>query len=203
MLYASVLVLAYLIGSIPTAVWIGKFFYKTDVREHGSKNAGATNTFRVLGKKPALSVFLIDVAKGFLPVYFLPILLLPFEMGTETYVLWQILLGVCVVLGHTLPVFALFRGGKGVASLLGIVFALQPFAALFALGVFMLVLFIFRYVSLGSMIAGISFPCYIFFIDARPLWSLRIFSLLVAVLLIYTHRKNINRLLNKQEPTLW
>ncbi len=188
---------AYLLGSIPTAVWIGKQFYGIDVREFGSGNAGATNTFRVLGKKAGIPVLLFDIIKGSIAValaYFSSL-----ETGSAAFINLQLGLGVAVLIGHIFPVFAGFRGGKGVATLLGLVICILPAACGIALIVFLATLFLTRYVSLSSMMAGASFPFILHFILKNENQVLTIFSITVAVLLILTHRKNIIRLFKNQE----
>ncbi len=194
------LVVTYLIGSVPSAVWVGKAFHGIDVREHGSGNAGATNTFRVLGKKAGIPVLLLDVLKGTIAVN---LVLIQSKYAIEDiapYTNLKLAFGFCAVLGHIFPLFAGFRGGKGIATLLGIVLAVHPPAALSSLGVFLLVLTLTKYVSLGSMIAGITFPLFILFVfTENQVLSLIIFSSVVAVLIIITHQKNIIRLLNHDE----
>lgn len=198
MLFAiGLILLAYLLGSVPTAVWVGKSFYGIDVREFGSGNAGATNTFRVLGKKAGIPVLIFDIVKGSLAValaYFSN-----FEPGGNEFINFQLGLGVAVLIGHIFPVFAGFRGGKGVATLLGIVVCILPVACSISLLVFLFVLFATRYVSLSSMSAGLVFPFVLHFILHNTNEVLTIFSVTVAVLLIITHRKNIKRLLKNQE----
>lgn len=188
---------AYLLGSIPTSVWIGKLFFNIDVREFGSGNAGATNTFRVLGKKAGIPVLIIDILKGSAAVA------LSYATGfypeTDFFVNFQIGLCVAALLGHIFPVFAGFRGGKGVATLLGAVICINPIACSIALVIFLIVLLTTRYVSLSSMLSGISFPVILNVFMQNDNFSLTIFSILVALILILTHRKNIIRLLNKQE----
>ncbi len=192
-------ILAYLLGSIPTSVIIGKTFYNVDVREFGSKNAGATNTFRVLGFKPGIVVFLIDGAKGFAAAYVLNVVfhldnILPFPI-----IFIQFLLSICAVLGHIYPIFAGFKGGKGVATLLGAVFGILPFGALLSFGVFVSVFSFSRFVSLSSMIGGFSFPFWVYFVLGRhDSWTVG-FSIFFAALLIFTHRKNIQRLIRGEE----
>ena len=189
---------AYLLGSIPSAVWIGRAAKGVDVREHGSKNAGATNTMRVLGVKIGIPVLLIDVFKGFAAV--LLIRLLPtFETGTNAFVNFQLALGAAAVLGHIFPIFAGFRGGKGVATIVGILLALHWQATLVAIAVFFVILFISKYVSLSSLIMGLSYPVSVIFIFKTNSISLTIFSIVVSILLIITHRKNISRLLHGKE----
>ena len=189
---------AYLLGSIPSAVWIGKMTKGVDVREHGSKNAGATNTMRVLGVKIGIPVLLIDVFKGFAAVklaLFSPV----FEAGTNSFVNFQLMLGVAAVIGHVFPVFAGFRGGKGVATIVGILLALHLKATLVAIVVFFITLFISKYVSLSSLMMGLSFPVSVILIFKTDSISLKIFSIAVCILLFITHRKNISRLINKNE----
>lgn len=189
---ALLIIIAYLLGSIPSAVWIGKKYYGIDIREHGSKNAGATNTLRVLGARAALPVFLIDVLKGFVAVSLSHLAGLP----TENQVInLKIILVVTAVLGHIFPVFAGFRGGKGVATLAGSILAVYPPAVLLCLATFALILIVTHYVSLGSMIAGAMFPVYTVFVYGQTYMPLVIFGCIIAVLLIVTHRKNIKRLI--------
>jgi acyl phosphate:glycerol-3-phosphate acyltransferase len=188
---------AYLIGSIPTAVWVGKIFYKIDVREHGSGNAGATNTFRVLGYKAGIPVLVVDIVKGIAAaslVTYTPIL-----AHTNPYINYQIVFGLSALLGHIFPIFAGFRGGKGVATILGVVIGIHLASAAIAIGIFVLFLLVFRYVSLASMMAGLSFPIIIMTLFPNSPHSLTVFSVVVALLLIITHKKNIDRLLKKQE----
>lgn len=191
-------VAAYLLGSIPTSVWIGKIFYGIDVREHGSGNAGSTNTFRVLGTKAGIPVFIIDVLKAFVATSLVMFMkhLVP---GTRDYINVQLLLGASAVLGHIFPIYVGFKGGKGVASLLGVVLAIVPEAGLIALGIFTVTLLVFRYVSLGSLVAGISFPILVIVVFRTTVTSLMLFSIIVAVLLLFTHQKNIQRLIRKEE----
>lgn len=189
---------AYLMGSIPTAVWWGRRFHGVDVRDHGSKNAGATNTFRVLGKKAAIPVLLIDIIKGFVPVMVLP-LLSPYDPGTIAYTNLQIASGLAAVIGHIFPAFADFRGGKGVATLLGVILALHPLAAMGSVGLFLLVFLATRYVSLGSLIAAVAYPILVILIFQTPFVSLMFFSVVFAMIVFITHIRNIERLLKKEE----
>ena len=192
---AFLAVVAYLLGSIPSAVWIGKHFYGVDIRQHGSRNAGTTNMLRVLGRRAALPVFVIDFLKGFVAVT-LPNLVehLPGATWHDIYNI-KILLVVMVVLGHIFPVFAGFKGGKGVATLAGAVMGVAPTSVLLCLAVWVVVLMTWHYVSLASMVAGVFFPVFIYLsprTNGSP--SMVVFSIVVAVLLIITHRKNIGRL---------
>jgi glycerol-3-phosphate acyltransferase PlsY len=193
----ALLITAYLIGSIPTAVWWGKRYYNIDVREFGSGNAGATNTFRVLGKKAGIPVLLIDILKGTVAV--LLAFLSPFAFDTNQFVNLELGLGIAALVGHVFPIFAGFRGGKGVATILGVVICLTPITSLMVLGVFLIVLLATRYVSLSSITAGLSFPFFLNIVLKNQNQTLLVFSIFVAVLLIVTHKKNIGRLLKRQE----
>jgi glycerol-3-phosphate acyltransferase PlsY len=199
MTIAFLLVLAYLIGSIPTAVWLSKWMYGIDIREHGSGNAGATNAFRILGAKAGSYVMFGDMLKGFLAVKlslfssFLPL--------SEPFVNLQIFLGLAAVIGHIFPIWADFRGGKGIATLFGMILSIHPIVAASLVVVFMMMLLITRYVSLSSITASIAFPLLILFIfnaQAQEL-SYRLFAISTAFLVVLTHHKNISRLLNGNE----
>lgn len=192
------LIISYLIGAIPTSVWIGKIFFGMDIRKFGSGNAGATNVMRVLGKGVGIPVLLFDIFKGFAAVKILTFFP-EFLPGTIKYVNMQIAMGIAAVIGHIYPIYAGFRGGKGVATIFGVLLALSPYATLCAGLIFLIVLLISKYVSVSSITAGISFPLLIILIFKSSFLSLQIFSLLVALLIIFTHRKNIFRLINKTE----
>lgn len=192
---------AYLLGSIPTAVWTGKWLHNTDVREHGSGNAGATNVIRVLGWKTGIPVLLIDLAKGWLATM-MPVFLDAAEPGTAMLTNLQIAAGLFAITGHIFPVFAGFRGGKGVATMFGVLLALQPLLTLLCMGVFLIVLIITGIVSVSSMIAGIAFPVFLFLLFNTPSSVFKIFSIIVAIALLLTHRKNIGRLLRGEEKKL-
>ncbi len=196
-----VFVLAYLLGSIPSAVWIGKSFHNIDVREHGSGNAGTTNVIRVLGWNTGIPVLLIDVAKGWL-ASMLPLFFNLANEGSGLIINLQIFAGVTAIIGHIFPVFAGFRGGKGVATVFGVLLALQPLVTVSCLGVFLTVLLLTGIVSVSSMSAGVSFPIFLFLFFNPPSVIFKIFSVLVAIALIVTHRKNIGRLLRGEEKKL-
>ena len=189
---------AYLLGSIPTAIWLGKAKYGIDVREHGSNNAGATNTFRVLGKKPGVVVLFIDILKGFIAV-FLPFIFGIGEWGSNHLIEVQLVAALCAVSGHVLPIFANFRGGKGVATSLGVIVGVHPIAAGICVAVFLIVFVISKYVSLGAMIAACCFPILLaFYFKVDSVWRLS-FSVLLSAVVVYVHKKNIGRLLRKEE----
>jgi glycerol-3-phosphate acyltransferase PlsY len=193
----SLLLSAYLVGSIPTAVWWGKRFYGIDVREFGSGNAGATNTFRVLGKRAGIPVLTIDIIKGLLATSLA--FLSPFVFDSSQFVNLELGLGIAALVGHIFPVFAGFRGGKGVATILGVVICLTPFTSLLVLFVFLSVLLVSKYVSLSSIVAGISFPLILNLVLKNNNETLMTFSVFVAVMLVVTHKKNISRLWKRQE----
>jgi glycerol-3-phosphate acyltransferase PlsY len=193
-----VFILAYLLGSIPTAVWIGRSFHNIDIREHGSGNAGATNVVRVLGWKTGIPVMIIDVAKSWLATM-LPVCFNLADPGSALITNLQILTGIVAIAGHIYPVFAGFRGGKGVACVFGTILALQPLLTLCCFVVFLLFLLITGIVSVSSMSAGIAFPVLLFSLFDTPSVFFKIFSILVAMALIFTHRKNIRRLLKGEE----
>ena len=191
-------ILAYLIGSIPTALWVSQYFFNIDIRDYGSGNSGATNTYRVLGQKWGTMVMLIDMLKGFIAVKLA--FLLPFYVADEfARTNLQIGLGLAAVLGHIYPVWAQFRGGKGVATLFGLVLGISPWTALCCIGVFLLVLFLTRFVSLSSILASMAFPVFILVIFNVDNHAYRIFAVVVALLVILTHQKNISRLLRGSE----
>ncbi len=189
---------AYFLGSIPTAVWIGKAKYGVDVRELGSKNAGATNTFRVLGKKAGKVVLTIDVLKGMFAVL-IPFFVLPYKFEAAELTHVQLVATFLAVLGHVFPVFAGFRGGKGVATSLGVIIGLQPVAALICIGVFLVVFIASNYVSLGSICASVAFALLLWFAFEIKTIALPIFGTLLAGIVIFAHRKNINRLIHGEE----
>ena len=194
------ILLSYLLGSIPTSVWVSKYFFDFDIRNFGSGNAGATNTYRILGKKWGTLVMLVDMLKGiigtslwiFLPAYIGP----EHELQRTNFMIG---LGMAAVMGHIFPIWAEFKGGKGVATLLGMAIAIQPLVALCCVGVFLLVLYLTRFVSLSSMLAGIAFMVFILFIFNEHELLYRIFAVLVAAMIVLTHQKNITRILNGTE----
>lgn len=195
------LVLAYLLGSIPSAVWIGKKYYGVDIREHGSKNAGTTNMLRVLGRRAAIPVFVLDFFKGFAAVSLLSLMRYDPEITSAWLINLKILAVFAAVLGHIFPIFADFNGGKGVATLVGAVTGIYPQIILLCFGVWALVFMISHYVSLASMTAGCCFPLFVIIYSSSE-WSRNhdisftfiLFAFAVAGLLIWSHRKNIERL---------
>lgn len=192
------IILAYLIGSIPTSVWVSKQFFGIDIREYGSGNAGATNTFRVLGSKWGSFVMLVDVIKGVVATSLY--LLLPHYLTNELHQTnFMLGLGIASILGHIFPIWANFKGGKGVATLLGMAVAIQPVVAVCCIGVFLIVLFLTRFVSLSSILAGIAFMVFILFVFNEQPTFYRIFAVMVALMVVLTHQKNIGRIINGTE----
>ncbi|MBK6384195.1 MAG: glycerol-3-phosphate 1-O-acyltransferase PlsY [Chitinophagaceae bacterium] len=192
------ILLAYLIGSIPTSVWVSQHFFDIDIRDYGSGNAGATNTYRVLGPKWGTVVMVADMLKGVLAVKLA--LLLPEYADSEVNLQnLQTGLGLAAVIGHIFPIWADFRGGKGVATLFGLVLGISPFTAMGCVGIFILVLYLTRFVSLSSILASIAFPIFILVIFNVENPAYRVFAIAVAMMVLLTHQKNIGRLLNGNE----
>jgi len=191
------LLLAYLLGSIPFSVIAGKLLKGIDVREYGSGNAGATNTFRVLGKKAGIPVLILDVFKGFLAVDL--VFFTDYVPTTEIFINLQLAFGIAAVLGHVFPIWAGFRGGKGVATLLGFMIGVFPEAALISIVVFVITLVFSKYVSLSSIFAGLFFPFGVYYLSDNIVPTMMIFAIFVPVLLIATHQRNIERLLRGDE----
>jgi acyl phosphate:glycerol-3-phosphate acyltransferase len=188
-------IFAYLAGSVPTAVWYGKIFHGIDVRQHGSGNAGATNSLRTLGKKAGIIVLIVDFLKGFLAVKAASLL------STETHSILPLIMGLAVIIGHIFPIFAQFRGGKGVATAMGVLVATFPWAALGCVLTFMVVVFITKYVSLASLLGALAFPIQLNFNiwnDNADKYSIGFASVIFVILLIM-HRENIQRLIQGTE----
>src|ERR1700744_5416893 len=196
--------LAYLIGSIPTAIWVSRSFFGIDIRDYGSGNAGATNTYRVLGSRWGTFVMIVDMLKGVVATSLY--ILLPYYLETTDAAVWNrtnfmIWLGLAAVAGHIFPIWAGFRGGKGVATLFGMILAIQYYVAFSLVGVFLIMLFLTNYVSLSSIAASVAFPVLILFIfkDHAPETSYKIFAIATACMVVLTHHKNISRLLAGNE----
>jgi len=195
------IILAYLIGSIPTSVWVSKSKFGIDIRDYGSGNAGATNTFRVLGAKWGSFVMLVDVTKGVIATSLY--VLIPFYMSHElARTNFMIALGMVAVLGHILPIWANFRGGKGVATLLGMTLAIQPIVAMICLVIFLISLISTRFVSLSSILASVAFMVLILFVFDEKETLYRLFAMIVAMMVVVTHHKNISRIYKGTESKL-
>ena len=181
--------MAYLLGSIPSGLWIGRKFFQIDIRQHGSGNLGATNSFRILGKKAGTIVLLMDLLKGSISVLLLK--------QMDLHGVSPLIIALFAVIGHTYPLFANFKGGKAVATFAGVILAYQPVLFLIGLGIFILTLAISKMVSFTSMLTiSIGVLLSLYFQDM----VLTTIALLADIFIIYRHRTNIQRILNGTEP---
>jgi glycerol-3-phosphate acyltransferase PlsY len=190
---------AYLLGSIPSAVWVGKAWFGIDVRDYGSGNAGATNTFRVLGKKAGSVVLAMDMLKGFMAAYLVNLTGIVPKDNPFKYVNIQLMFGLLAVVGHLFPIFAQFKGGKGIATLFGMIVCIDYKPAALCLAIFLFILFTTRYVSLGSILAAVAFPFLIVYVFHERVPLFIAFGITAACLVILTHQKNIRKLVNGTE----
>ena len=189
MTFFCLIILSYFFGAIPSGVWIGKIFKNIDVRDYGSKNSGATNSYRVLGAKLGIAVLIIDVLKGFIPLYIAS----KFNLKYNDLVI----LGLVAILAHTFSCFISFKGGKGVATSLGVFLFLAPVITLILLVIFILVVYFTKYISLGSITAAFLLPIFTFFTHRDTyLFTL---SVVIDIFVIYRHKTNISRLLSGTE----
>lgn len=199
-LLAAVL-LAYLIGSIPTSLWVGRFLYNIDLREHGSYNAGATNTVRVLGVKVGLPVLIFDIFKGYAATQ-LSTFFSGYVEGDYFMVQLKLLLGFIAVTGHLFPIFAGFKGGKGIATLLGIFIGLYPLPAFVSIGIFLVVFTLTRIVSVSSLAAITAYPFITYFLFQIHNLFFTTFAVIFVGIAWYTHRQNIKRLFKGKEKKI-
>lgn len=200
--FLLIIIASYLTGAFPTSFLLGKLFYNIDIRKFGSGNAGATNTFRVLGRKSGIVVLLIDILKGYVVIkyiYFFKSINLLEIVNTDLFFQYQLLFGLAAIIGHIFPVYINFKGGKGIATILGILISLNLTAALYSCAVFLVILFLTKYVSLSSIIACFFYSIFILFVYESNIQSEKIFSIFVLFLSLITHRKNILRLIKKEE----
>lgn len=186
------LALSYLLGATPTSYWVGKVVHGIDLRERGSGNLGATNAFRVLGWKSAIPVIVVDIAKGFIPVWFFP------SVAGGAFA-WTLAFGAAAVVGHMFSLWVGFRGGKGVATSAGVFLALAPWACLAAFGVWALVCLATRMVSAGSVAAAVTLPVLVAVLPHQGGVTLVGFSVALAVFIVWAHRSNIQRILRGEE----
>jgi glycerol-3-phosphate acyltransferase PlsY len=194
------IVAAYLLGSIPSSVWYGIGYFGIDVRKHGSGNAGATNTFRVLGKRAGTVVMLIDVLKGWTATCLASMLFYMNTIGETELLMYKIIFGIIAIIGHIFPVFVNFKGGKGIATLLGMVLAIHPELASVCITIFILTLIASQYVSLSSILSTLAFPVLSWVgVFGHPEPLLIVFGFTMFVLVVFTHQKNIVRLWNGNE----
>ncbi len=197
--YLYAVLIGYFCGSIPTAYWVGRFVYRLNIFEHGSKNMGATNVFRVLGKKPGIATLLIDIAKGVAPV-----LIVRHSMPHNPTLAF--VAAAAAMMGHTLSFWVRFRGGKGVATGLGVFLALATRASLCSLLLFVVTLTISGMVSLGSILAAAVLPVFVYwFEELGPVYNpyLTAFAAAVAIFVIYRHKANIQRIIKGEEAKIW
>lgn len=194
-------IVAYLLGSIPSGVWVGKIFFKRDIREHGSGNMGTTNTFRVLGKTAGTVVLFMDILKGTLATA-LPVI---FHV-TSVNPLW---FGVCAILGHTFPIFAKFKGGKAVATSAGMLLGFNPLFFLYSSAIFVISLYCTSMVSLTSMISAVLITLSTIFLPyiapvilPEPNLLLTLIACSVSAFIFYRHKDNIKRIKNKTESRI-
>jgi glycerol-3-phosphate acyltransferase PlsY len=210
---AFVILVGYLVGSIPTSIIVTKIKEGVDIRDHGSGNAGGTNVIRVLGLRYGLIVIAVDIFKGYVATMFVPMLMygpIPFANRTpfDDFTVVQLICGSAAILGHVWTVFGGFRGGKGMATAGGMLLGMAPVEILVSIVVFSIVLILSRYVSLGSLSAAVAFPLTmflrenIFHVEVEGYSTLIFFSIGISLLLIYTHRANITRLLKGTENRL-
>ena len=193
-------ILAYLIGSLPSAVWLGQAYHGIDVRDFGSGNAGATNTFRVLGTKAGIFVMALDIFKGLTAVTLATVWMQLGFIPEPQLVLFKLVFGISAVLGHIFPIYIGFKGGKGVATLLGMVLGINPLVAAICIAVFMIVLLMTKYVSLGSILGTLTFPVMLLITDIEPNdLILIVFGFTFFVVVLFTHKKNVQRILNGTE----
>ena len=205
-----VILISYLVGSIPSSIWVGKAVKGVDIRKHGSGNAGATNMFRILGWKPGVLVLFIDFFKGFSCSFWIsqlayqigsgPIALIP-NWDVDPFL--RIVCGLIAVVGHMFPLYARFDGGKGMATASGMLCGIEPISVAITFVVFLIVMFTSRFVSLASLVAAFVYPLMLVLLRYGFGWpldgSILIFGALVGLGIIIKHRGNIKRLLNGEE----
>ena len=201
MITVLLILIAYVLGSIPNALWVGKTFKNIDVREHGSKNTGSTNAARVLGAKLGIFTLILDILKGALPTYLGIVLganLLTRITGIDK--LDIIVIGMAAILGHTFSLFLKFKGGKAVATTLGVFLVLVPYAILILLVIFFVIFGLTRYVSLASIVSAVALPITVY-LTTRHI-PLTILGIIIGLLVIIRHKENIKRLINGTESKL-
>ena len=201
MITVLLILIAYVLGSIPNALWVGKTFKNIDVREHGSKNTGSTNAARVLGAKLGIFTLILDILKGALPTYLGIVLgadLLTRMTGIDK--LDVIVIGMAAILGHTFSLFLKFKGGKAVATTLGVFLVLVPYAILILLVKFFVIFGLTKYVSLASIVSAVALPITVY-LTTRHI-PLTILGIIIGLLVIIRHKENIKRLINGTESKL-
>lgn len=196
-------VVSYLAGAVPYSYLAGKLFAGIDLRDHGSGNLGASNTFRLLGARVALGVLIFDIAKGFLPVFFAPVYT---PMGALPDHWLMLVAAFCAPLGHMFSIFVGFKGGKGIATTAGAFLALTPIVLLVTFAIFAIVFATKRIVSLGSIVGAIALPIVVFVLDKTGVspshWSLQAVSIAITIVVLVKHKSNMKRLIAGEEPSL-
>lgn len=200
------LIAAYFIGAIPTAIWYGRIFHSTDIRQHGSGNAGATNVMRTFGKKAGIIVLLIDIGKGSLGVL-LPFIVtqlagIPVHYRFSWLFNAELAFGLAAALGHIYPIYEKFKGGKGVATLFGVILAISPLSALASVISFVILFILTKRVSIGSILSGLVFTVAYILLNTPLFAGDYLMVIIYPILIIYTHRSNIKRILAGTEPKL-
>lgn len=200
--YILFIIIAYLIGSISSSIILGRFIYGVDVRDYGSKNPGANNTQRIFGWKMGLVVLAFDLLKGVAAACL--VFFMPFKPETNSFVITQIVFGFAAIMGHIFPIYHNFRGGKGVATLCGVLLAIHPFAVLICTVIFLVVFIITRYVSVSVIAAVTCFPflvntLFALWLDPKETFTVKIFSILVGITIWLTHLSNLKRLYHGKE----
>jgi len=202
MTFFVLLLIAYLIGSIPTSFILGKLLRGIDLREHGSRNVGATNAMRVLGKPLGIAVLIVDAAKGFFPTLLFPLITGESALGFLSREDQALFIGLAAVIGHMFTICLKFKGGKGVATAIGVYLALAPKALLLTFSICLILVASTRYVSLGSLTGAILLPIFLLLVGPRSL-PLVIFTVLLGGLVIWRHRENIKRLVQGTESKIF
>ncbi|MBT7827330.1 MAG: glycerol-3-phosphate 1-O-acyltransferase PlsY [Bacteroidetes bacterium] len=196
----SILFVAYILGAIPFSLWLGKLFYKTDVRNSGSKSSGATNVLRVIGPKLAFPILILDILKGFVATR---LVLVFFVESDPQFLYLKLAAGVLAMIGHIYPVFAQFKGGKGIATMAGVLLGTVPEVMIYAFPIFVIIVSVTRYVSLGSLLGALSIPVLLFFFSSIPDNKiLAVFAFVVFLIALFTHRANVKRLISKTESKI-
>lgn len=194
------LILSYLIGAIPFGYIIAKLFKKIDIREYGSRNIGATNVFRTIGKKTGILCLILDILKGLVPVILIATLSYAFISDVISLSLYKLFLGLAAISGHIWPVYLKFKGGKGVATAFGVILGIEPVSVSFALIFWAVLLLLFRMVSLASILAALSLPFITAFRGVDTI--IIVFSLIIAILVVLRHRENITRIIKREEKKI-
>jgi glycerol-3-phosphate acyltransferase PlsY len=195
----ALFLLAYLLGSIPFSFWLGKLFFNIDVRKSGSKSSGATNVLRVIGAKLAIPILILDILKGLGATWLVHIF---FQESDPNFIYFKLIAGLLAMIGHIFPVFAQFKGGKGIATMTGVLIGTIPQVLIYAFPVFIVFVAVTRYVSVGSLVGSLSIPFLLYFVTNPQDKTLAVFSFIVFLIVLFTHRANVKRLIQGNENKL-